>query len=319
MTVNPILPFLRQPGVMVLDGGLATALEARGYDLDDELWSAGLLLDAPDAIRDVHLAFLAAGADVITTATYQASVSGFRGRGLSEPDAVALLHRAVRLAVETRNEFWNAPGNRRDRLRPLVAASVGPYGAALADGSEYTGNYGITDDALYAFHRDRWQVLASTEADLLACETVPSGAEVRVLLRLLAETPDRWAWLSTSCRDGEHLNDGSRFRDVVAACDAEQGIAAVGVNCTPPGFIASLIAEARQATAKPIVVYPNSGETYDPKRKMWVGSEAEPDWSRAAAEWVDVGASGVGGCCRVGAATIARLRRDLPLIAQRRH
>jgi homocysteine S-methyltransferase len=151
-TENPIAGFVKRQGIIVLDGGLATALEARGYHLDDELWSAKILLEAPDAIRQVHLDFLAAGADCITTASYQATLSGFRARGVSEGEGVELLHRSIGLAVEARDMFWKERGNRRGRLRPLVAASIGPYGAFLADGSEYTGRYGIDDDGLRAFH-----------------------------------------------------------------------------------------------------------------------------------------------------------------------
>lgn len=308
-TQNPIAAAAEGQEILVLDGGLATALEARGFDLDDELWSARVLLEAPDAIRQVHLDFLAAGADCITTASYQASLSGFRKRGLSDADGAELLRLSVRLAIEARDEFWSEAANRRDRRRPLVAASIGPYGAYLADGSEYTGRYGIGDDALYGFHRDRWRILAGSEADLLACETIPSGQEAAVLQRLLRETAGRWAWLSFSCRDGAHLCDGSRLVEVARKCDAEPAVAAVGINCTSPGFIAPLIAEARRGTGKPIIVYPNSGERYDLVGKRWIGGAAELDWGEASLEWARLGAAAIGGCCRVGPREIARIRR----------
>jgi homocysteine S-methyltransferase len=309
LSENPISEFVLRQGVMVLDGGLATALEARGFDLDDELWSAKVLLEAPDAIRQVHLDFLAAGADCITTSSYQASLEGFRKRGLSEAQGVDLLRDSVRLAIEARDAFWNIPGNRRGRLRPLVAASVGPYGAFLADGSEYTGDYGVDDDQLHGFHRSRWHVLADSQADLLACETIPSGSEARALLRLLRETPDRWAWLSFSCGDGAHLWDGTRLGDVARACDAEPQVAAVGINCTSPEFISPLIAEARTATQKPVIVYPNSGEEYDVAHRTWEGEPARVSLASASVEWAQVGAVGIGGCCRVGPEDIAEMRR----------
>ncbi|NIM49271.1 MAG: homocysteine S-methyltransferase [Gemmatimonadales bacterium] len=296
---------------MVLDGGLATALEARGFDLDDELWSAKILLDAPDAIRAVHLDFLAAGADCIATSTYQATLPGFHKRGLSDVEGVELFRLSVRLAVEARDAFWSEPGNRQGRLRPLVAASVGPYGAFLADGSEYTGRYGIGDGELHAFHRHRWHVLADSQADLLACETIPSRREAGVLLELLRETPGRWAWMSFSCRDGAHLSDGGPIIDVARACDAAPGVAAVGVNCTAPQFISSLIAEVRRGTEKPIIVYPNSGERYDAVHKSWVATQAVIDWEVATVEWYRLGAAAIGGCCRVGPEVISAMRRQL--------
>ena len=240
-TDNPVAEFVARQSFMVLDGGLATALEARGYDLNHDLWSAKLLLEEPGAIESVHLDFLIAGADCITTSTYQASVPGFRKQGLTDREGVELLERSVQLAVEARDEFWGTRSNRRGRLKPLVAASVGPYGAFLADGSEYTAIYGVNDADLYAFHGDRWQILADSDADLLACETIPSRREVGVLLRLLEETPGRWAWMSFTCGDGAHLIDGSRVVDMARACDAVRGVAAVGINCTSPEFVSSLI------------------------------------------------------------------------------
>lgn len=296
---------------MMLDGGLATELEARGHDLNDELWSARLLLDAPEAVRQVHLDFLAAGADCIATITYQATVPGFRKRGLSDHEAVDLMRYAVQLAVDARNEFWDDPVNREGRLRPLVAASIGPYGAFLADGSEYTGDYDIDDDTLYWFHRVRWHVLADSQADVLACETIPSRREAMVLLRLLGESPGRWAWLSFSCRDETHLCDGSPLAEVARACDAEPELMAVGVNCVPPSAVGRMIDELRKGTTKPVIVYPNSGERYSAAAKAWQGAPPEIDWDDASAGWAERGVSGVGGCCRVRPETIASMRRRL--------
>lgn len=308
---NPIARFIEHQGVMVLDGGLATALEARGCDLDDDLWSAKVLLEAPDVIRQVHRDFLAAGADCIATTTYQATLPGFRKRGLTEREGVELFRQSVRLAVEARDEFWSEPGNRGGRLRPLVAASIGPYGAYLADGSEFTGDYDIGEDELYAFHRDRWQALAESEADLIACETIPARSEAGALLRLLRETPGRWAWISFSCRDGTHVSDGGDLADAARDCNAEARVAAVGINCTSPALISSLITEARRGTDKPVIVYPNSGEGYDAAAKSWVGAPRAIDWGRACLQWTARGATGVGGCCRVGPEEVASMRRQL--------
>lgn len=308
---NPIVPFVEGPGIMMLDGGLATELEARGHGLSDELWSAGLLLDAPEAVKQVHLDFLAAGADCIATNTYQATVPGFRKHGLSDNDAVDLIRYAVQLAVDARDEFWGDPMNRKGRLRPIVAASIGPYGAFLADGSEYTGDYDIDDDALYWFHRVRWHVLADSQADVLACETIPSAREAGVLLRLLRESGGRWAWLSFSCRDEAHLSDGSPLAEVARACDAEPGVMAVGVNCVPPAAVGRMIEELRKGTTKPVIVYPNSGERYSAADKTWQGPPPEVDWGDVSADWARRGVAGIGGCCRVSPQTISAIRRNL--------
>jgi homocysteine S-methyltransferase len=308
---SPFEPFLRAQGVVVLDGGLATALEAQGQDLNDPLWSARVLLDAPEVVRRVHLDYLAAGADCIATVTYQATFEGMARRGLTDAESEEVLRSAVTLAVETRDAFWADPSNRQGRIRPLVAASVGPYGAYLADGSEYSGTYGLTEDALYAFHRRRWHVLADTGADLMGCETIPSAVEARALLRLLAETPWRWAWISFQCRDATHLADGTPLADVVRLCSRAERVAGVGVNCVPPRLVDALLDAALGEASVPFVAYPNSGEAYDPTSKAWGSGEGGPDPAEAAPGWRNRGVRVLGGCCRTGPDTIARMRKSL--------
>ena len=267
---NPLLPFLERQRVMVLDGGLATELEARGCDLDDDLWSARVLLEEPESIRTVHRDYLEAGADCIVTASYQATVPGFRGRGFSEEDAKRLILRSVELGIEARDAFWAVKENRIGRLRPLVAASVGPYGAYLADGSEYSGSYHVGAAELRRFHRDRFHLLAESGADLLACETIPSAEEGQVLAALLRET-DAVTWMSFSCMDGAHLNDGTPIAEVASRLAGQERIVALGVNCTAPEHITSLIEEITRVTDTPVVVYPNSGERYDVATRGWAG------------------------------------------------
>ncbi len=263
----------------------------------------------PDVIRRVHRDYLAAGADCLISATYQATVAGFRKRGLSPEEARSLIVRAVELATHERDAFWQQrpPG----RQRPLVAASVGPYGAYLADGSEYTGDYDRDEEGLYAFHRQRFRLLAASGADLLACETLPSLAEARALLRLLGESAGTWAWLSFSCRDGGRLADGSEIAEAAALVDAAERAVAVGVNCTAPRFVPELVDAIRRATAKPIVVYPNSGELYDVGSKRWLGRPDPGDFADAAMDWVGRGATLVGGCCRTGPEHVRQIRRRL--------
>jgi len=287
---DPIQTALEQQKLFILDGALATELERRGADLNDALWSAKLLIDQPELIRQVHFDYFVAGANVATTASYQATFEAFQERGYSHEEAARLMRLSVTLALEARDAFWADPAHRVGQLKPLVAASVGPYGAMLADGSEYRGHYGLSKQALIDFHRPRMQVLVDAGADLLACETLPCLDEALAIASLLPEFENMAAWVSFSCRDGEHNSQGEKLADCVAMLDGVTQIVALGVNCTAPEFIPSLIDQARTGTTKPIVVYPNSGEQYDAIHKQWQGCSHAQDFAQQALGWYAHGA-----------------------------
>ncbi len=303
--------FLGGPGFAVLDGALATELEYRGADLNDPLWSARVLLEAPELIRQVHYDYLAAGADVIITASYQATFAGLARRGIDRSAATRLLKESVALARSARDEFWSEERRRSGRIRPLVAASVGPYGAFLADGSEYRGDYDIGLDALMDFHRQRLRVLAGSGADLLACETIPCAREAEALTRLLADLPDSAAWISFSCADGERVSSGESFAECIALAAACPQVVAVGVNCTAPAFVEELLQRAAAVTTKPLVAYPNSGESWDAARHCWLDAGKPVDFGLLARRWYAAGASVIGGCCRTRPQDISRIRQAL--------
>lgn len=298
MRLNPIATILQTYPAVVLDGALATELERRGCDLRDPLWSARVLLEAPDLIRQVHTDYFAAGADCAITASYQATFEGFAGRGLSRAEAEDLMRLSVRLAVEARDTFWANPANRTGRPRPFVAASIGPYRAFLRDGSEYRGDYGLSEAELITFHRPRMAVLAAAGADMLACETIPCWVEAQALVRLLEEFPGVSAWFSFSCRDATRISQGESLAECVALLDAHPQVAAVGVNCTAPRFVPDLVQVARAATGKPILAYPNSGEIYDAATFSWHGETSCEAFSSQAQRWYENGARVIGGCCR---------------------
>ena len=312
--MNPLADILARFPLLILDGAFATELERRGCDLHDPLWSAKVLIEDPARIVDVHNAYLNAGADCIITASYQASVPGFMRRGVSEAEAYRLIGQSVLLARQARDLFWSDPDNRKNRPQPLVAASVGPYGACLADGSEYRGDYDLDAAQLVDFHRNRLEILASAGPDLLACETIPCLDEARVLVGLVEEHPHLFCWLSFSGRDGVSISNGERMRDCARWLDGHSRVAAVGINCTPPEHISSLITEIRKETDKPVIVYPNSGEQYDPGTKCWLDGVPGPSILEMARGWYEQGARIIGGCCRTTPADIGALAgwaRDL--------
>ena len=300
--MNVIEERLAVQDVIVLDGAFATELEARGFSVNDALWSAKALFERPDLVREVHMDYLRAGADVVTSASYQATVEGFMKRGFSKEEAAALIQKSIQLAQEARDLYLaEREGNGRV---PFVAASVGPYGAYLADGSEYRGDYGIDEDALVAFHAERLALLAEEKPDLLACETLPCLVETRAIVRALREREIRIpAWFSFSCRDAAHISDGMEIAVCARWLDTVPEAAAIGLNCTAPQYVESLIGEIRRETTKPIVVYPNSGETYDASDKSWHG--AAEDFGTIARRWRTAGARLIGGCCRTTPREIA--------------
>ena len=296
--MNPVASILDCHPVLVIDGALATELERRGCDLKDDLWSAKILLEQPEIIKQVHLDYYKAGADCAITASYQATIEGFMKRGLKEAEAIALIQKSVRLAKEARDEFWADPANRVGRSKPFVAASVGPYGAFLADGSEYRGYYGLSKKDLMDFHRPRMKALIDAGADVLACETIPCLIEAQAIAELLKEFPAVTAWISFTGRDERHISEGQVFAECVQQLESHPQVAAIGINCTSPIYISSLIREAKKSTTKPIVVYPNSGETYNAAKNDWNGDPVLNSFGEQAREWYNAGARLIGGCCR---------------------
>ncbi|WPP40300.1 homocysteine S-methyltransferase [Paenibacillus hunanensis] len=312
--MNHIKNILDQYPLIILDGAMATELEKDGADLNDDLWSARLLLDNPQAIAGVHRRYFEAGADCAITASYQATVSGFMERGLSAEEATALIARSVQLAVDERDVFWSGyidaqqeAGSSLARPRPLVAASVGPYGAYLADGSEYRGDYGLSEQELYDFHYDRMRILIEAGADVLACETIPCLVEAQAIVRALEQFPNVYAWISFSARDGAHISSGEAVTDCAAWLDGHEQVAALGINCTALEYIPALIEAISAHTSKPILVYPNSGEQYDPVTKTWHGTACAGSYGEHARTWYELGARLIGGCCRTTPADIAEV------------
>lgn len=294
---------LTQTDAIILDGALGTELEYQGYDVSGKLWSAKYLLSAPQVISDLHKTYLRAGADLLTTSTYQASLPGLEEAGLSRQEAEATISLTVQLAQEARESVWSqlSQTERASRPYPLIMGDVGPYAAYLADGSEYSGNYGeISLEELKDFHRPRIALLLAAGCDALALETVPNHLEALALSQLLAEDfPNSEAYLSVTTPDGQHLPDGTSLTVIGKIAEQSPQILAVGINCSAPSLISPGLAELRQETSKPLIAYPNSGEHYDGKTQSWSTGESDAykllDQSHI---WQQGGAKIIGGCCR---------------------
>lgn len=299
-------------GNLVMDAGSATTLEAMGHDLSDHLWSARLLKDDPNAVRDMHLDYLRAGAQVIETATYQASRMGFVQAGLAESDADALLLRGVELAAEALDVFMSEPGFESSRYgtfgRPLIAASLGPYGAALADGSEYRGHYGVAASVMQAFHIERFAVLSGSRADLLAIETMPDLLEAQAVVDALGFYPEMPVLLSFSCNSATTLCGSEPWKYAVELAASLPSCIGVGINCTAPEHVLGLLQSAEGVAPElPRFVYPNAGRLWDAIARDWLSDGIDVIPGATVTEWRAAGASVVGGCCGLGPKAVAAL------------
>jgi len=294
--------------VVILDGALSTELERHGADLQHALWSARYLLTEPERIARVHREYLAAGAHILITASYQATVPGYLNHGYSTTDAHAAIRTSVELARTACTDWHDA--NPAVASRRLVAGSVGPYGAYTADGGEYRGNYGLSIEQLIDFHLPRIQTLAEAGVDFIACETIPDLVEAEALAQCVGMFPGLSCWVAMSCRDGGYSNAGQSIETIAERLHHYDCVAAVGVNCTDPRYVTDIVRRFALHTDKPIVAYPNSGETYDAVSKTWSGTVSCTDYGDAARAWVDAGARIIGGCCRTTPDHIAGLAQQ---------
>lgn len=309
--------------VHVLDGGLATELEKRGHDISGKLWSAQVLLENPGAIEQLHYDYLKAGADIIITSSYQLTFQGMKEAGYTHEQAEDALRKSVEVAVRARDRFLSDLKEElpEDRL-PLIAASIGPYGAYLADGSEYTGDYDlqraraasglpndVADDAdltlcLMQFHWKRLALLRRSAADLVIFETIPNVHEAGAITMLLPEHDGAYI-VSLTCKDEAHLRDG---KPVANGIVTDPKIVGTGINCSSPRIVSGALPHIATTIDKPVVVYPNSGEGWDAEHRCWVGENDADHFAEHAREWIKAGANIIGGCCRTGPEHIAQLR-----------
>ncbi|MBC9130520.1 homocysteine S-methyltransferase [Frischella sp. Ac13] len=306
--INPFQWQIDHKGYAVIDGALATELQNRGCDLNDALWSAKILIEQPHLISAVHYDYFNAGADCAITASYQATPLGFAKRGLSPLEAIELIKRSVILAQRAKTIYLQQHAT----SRPLViAGSVGPYGAYLADGSEYTGNYALSDQEMTLFHIDRINTLIEAGVDILACETMPSFTEIKVLIDIIKQYPTMPCWVSFTLKDSQHLSDGTPLKHVIEWLNTIDQVIFMGVNCIALDKVTSALKTFNQFTAKPLVVYPNSGELYDANTKTWSVNDHHLTLSNQVREWQENGAKLIGGCCRTTPEDIRRLVEEL--------
>ncbi len=293
----------------LIDGGLSNQLEKQGCNLNHDLWTAKLLDSDPQQIVNAHLAYLHAGAGCITTSSYQATLPGLMRQGYSKSESEKMILKTVKLAEEAIERFTKK--NSEENTKPLIAASIGPYGAYLADGSEYRGNYGISRQELKDFHLPRIELLENTSIDLFAFETIPDFEEAEILKDIL-HSVTKPAWICFSCRDDYYINDGTPLIECIKLFSDIDGVIAVGVNCTAPVYISRIIDQIKnEMGGKKIIAYPNSGEVYSPESKEWSGMTDPGICEKLAIEWIRKGADIIGGCCRMGTEEIKAMARAI--------
>ncbi|MCX8578858.1 homocysteine S-methyltransferase [Gilliamella sp. B2717] len=306
---NPIKNLLNQKNFIIVDGALASELQRRGSDLNDSLWSAKVLFEQPELIRQVHYDYFKAGADCAITASYQATPLGFAKKGINLNDSIALIQKSVELAQQAKQQYLSE----LDQPKPLlIAGSVGPYGAYLADGSEYTGAYQLTEEAFMDFHYVRIKALIDANVDLLACETLPSFTEIKALTKVIKQFPKISCWFSFTLKDDQHLSDGTPLSLVVEYLNNIEQIASVGINCIALEKVTRSLNVLNKLTSKPLIVYPNSGEVYDPLIKQWhPNPQHNCTFANQLTNWIESGAKLIGGCCQTTPNDIANIAKFL--------
>ena len=306
---NPISQLLKQNNYVIIDGALASELQRRGCDLNDSLWSAKVLIEQPDLIRQVHFDYFNAGADCAITASYQATPLGFAQKGISLAESINLIKQSVALAQQAKQQYLDQI--KSDKLL-VIAGSVGPYGAYLADGSEYTGNYQLSENEFIDFHQARMQALIDAKVDILACETLPNFVEIKALAKLLQQYPTMTAWFSLTLKDANHLSDGTPLVEVIDYLNQIDQVVSIGINCIALEKVSQALTELQTLTAKPLIVYPNSGEQYDPTTKQWhQDHQYNCTFDNQLPVWIKLGAKLIGGCCQTTPNDIAQIAHYL--------
>lgn len=305
---NIIEEIIDKYNVFILDGGLATEIQDRGMNLNDELWSAKILAENPEIIERVHYEYYKAGADCSISASYQASIDGFFRKGFSEEEAKNLIKKSVELVIKARERYLSE-SHEENRLYPIVAGSVGPYAAYFADGSESIGYSNVDKEEFIKYHSERIKLLIEAGAEVLAVETIPSLAEAEAILEILKEYPDIYCWISFRGENDEIISDGTLLSECAKQLDKYEQVAAIGVNCTEPRYISGAIKNIKKNTNKPIVIYPNSGEKFDVDTKEWGGKREEFDFGVYSKKWYEEGATVIGGCCRTTPKDIEKIAK----------
>ena len=293
---NPIKTLLEQKKHIVIDGALASELQRRGCDLNDSLWSAKVLIEQPELIQQVHYDYFVAGADCAITASYQATPMGFAPKGIELEESIKLIKTSVKLAQQAKMQYLN--DIKQDKAL-LIAGSVGPYGAYLANGSEYTGDYQLSESEFIAFHKDRVTALIDANVDILACETMPSFLEIKALAKLIQQFPLVNCWFSLTLKDQQHISDGTPLTEVIEYLNSIEQIVSVGINCIALEKVTPALEVLSKLTNKPLIVYPNSGEQYDPTTKQWhKNHDHNCTFANQLDVWINLGAKLIGGCCQ---------------------
>ncbi len=301
---------LKEKDFIINDGAAGTHLESFNCDLNHKLWTAKILKEQPNLIKQVHLDYFEAGADCGMSVSYQATIKGLMENGSSEEEACEIIKSSITILNEARDEWYEKSGKALGRPYPLISGAVGPYGAYLANGAEYRGDYEIDKEFLINFHKKRMTILWEAGADLLAIETIPNIQEA-IILAEIAEEIGAKCWLTFSCKNYTDISDGTPIKDAVKMIEKFSSIVSVGVNCTAPKYISNLIDEIKKSSDKYITIYANSGEKYDPITKTWDGSKDGKRYVDYAVEWKEKGATLIGGCCGTTPKEIKEIKNTL--------
>jgi len=286
-----------QKPILIIDGAMGTQLEARGHDVNDDLWSAKILAEDPAAIEQIHYDYFKAGADIGMSCSYQATIPGFMSAGYSQEEAEDLIRLSMKLLIDARERWWNDEGKDSGRPYPLVCGDIGPYGAYITGGEEYIGSYHQSEEEYREFHLPRIKLLMEAGAEFFVCETIPKLEEAVALGKMLDELEQDY-WLTFTFKDGQHISEGKTIPEVVEAVGDFKHLKGIGANCIPPAIATEIVETFKRLTHIPVVIYPNTGEVYDGHKRIWLGDKDPRPFGARAVDWKKAGATVIGGCCR---------------------
>ena len=287
--------------IKLLDGSMSFPMEQLGYNLKNKLWTGKALINNPDLIKDIHKGYIDAGADFISTSTYQISFDRLKNMGYQSEEIKKIFQKSVDIVKDAIEES-------KLKKEIKIVGSFGPYASYDPEASEYIGEYDSTDIEIKKFHLNNIRIIEETDLDIILYETIPCLREIKILSEALSHSTKE-IWISITCNEEMEFRDGSSFKDACEIISKIEKITTMGINCFSPLLVKKAIDLLKKYSNKKILIYPNSGEIYNPKERFWTGNN---EFNNSMIKnWLSLYPDIIGGCCRIGYDDIKKMRVEI--------